>query len=76
MPFGQGHLAYGRYAQDRGVNPIALVAMQSDQQSGELAWAGTRVKLRNTGEQARVIRNDGVSRTLGRQILHPGQGHA
>ena len=69
-------LDLGRYAQDRGVNPIALVAMQSDQQSGELAWAGTRVKLRNTGEQARVIRNDGVSRTLGRQILHPGQGHA
>ena len=76
MPFGQGHLAYGRYAQDRGVNPIELVAMQSDQQSGELAWAGTRVKLRNTGERARVVRNDGVSRTLGRQILHPGQGHA
>jgi anaerobic selenocysteine-containing dehydrogenase len=76
MPFGQGHSAYGRYAQNRGVNPIELVAMQSDRQSGELAWAGTRVKLRNTGERARVVRNDGVSRTLGRQILHPEQGHA
>ena len=71
MPFGQGHSAYGRYAQNRGVNPIQLLAMQSDQQSGELAWAATRVKLRNTGERARVIRNDGVTRTLGRQILRP-----
>ena len=76
MPFGQGHTAYGRYAQNRGVNPVQLVALQSDQQSGELAWAGTRVKLRNTGERARVVRNDGISRTLGRQILHPEQNHA
>ncbi|MCZ6516491.1 MAG: molybdopterin-dependent oxidoreductase [Gammaproteobacteria bacterium] len=76
MPFGQGHTAYGRYAQNRGVNPVQLVALQSDQQSGELAWAGTRVKLRNTGERARVVRNDGISRTLGRQILHPEENHA
>ena len=76
MPFGQGHSAYGRYAQNRGVNPIQLLAMQSDQQSGELAWAGTRVKLRNTGERARVVRNHGVTRTLGRQILRPEQNHA
>ena len=76
MPFGQGHSAYGRYAQNRGVNPIQLLSMQSDQQSGELAWAGTRVKLRNTGERARVVRNHGVTRTLGRQILGPEQNHA
>lgn len=76
MPFGQGHSAYGRYAQNRGVNPIQLLSMQSDQQSGELAWAGTRVKLRNTGERARVVRNHGVTRTLGRQILRPEQNHA
>ena len=66
----------GRYASGRGVNPIKIVATLVDEQSGELAWAATRVRIRNTGEQLRVIRTDGVTRTLGRQILGPADDHA
>ena len=76
MPMGQGHTEYGRYAQGRGVNPIQIVAMQTDAQSGELAWAATRVKLTRTGERERIVKNDGVTRTLGRPILHPADDHA
>ena len=76
MPIGQGHSDFGRYASERGTNPIDIVATLVDEQSGELAWAATRVKIRNTGEQVRIIRNDGVSRTLGRQILGPAGDHA
>ena len=76
IPIGQGHTAYGRYAKDRGVNPIHIVATLTDNQSGDLAWAATRVKLKATGERLQIIKTDGVSRTLGRQILGPANDHA
>ncbi len=76
MPVGQGHAAYGRYARDRGVNPIHIVATLMDDSSGDLAWAATRVKLKKTGERQQIIKTDGVTRTLGRQILGPGNDHA
>lgn len=76
MPIGQGHTAYGRYAKDRGANPIHIVATLMDDQTGDLAWAATRVKLRKTGERMQIIKTDGVTRTLGRQILGPDSGHA
>ena len=76
IPMGQGHAAYGRYAEKRGVNPIHIVATLMDDQSGDLAWAATRVKITNTGERLRIIKTDGVTRTLGRQILGPGNEHA
>ncbi|MDH3747988.1 MAG: molybdopterin-dependent oxidoreductase [Gammaproteobacteria bacterium] len=75
MPIGQGHKGYGRYAGDRGANPIHVVANQIDTQSGELAWAATRVKIKRTGEKLQIIKTDGVTRTLGRQILAPKNDH-
>jgi anaerobic selenocysteine-containing dehydrogenase len=76
MPIGQGHSDYGRYARDRGANPIDIVAALTDDQSGDLAWAATRVKVTRTGERVQMIRTDGVTRTLGRQILGPAGDHA
>ena len=76
MPIGQGHTAYGRYARNRGANPMDLVSMQMDDRSGDLAWAATRARVRNTGERLQIIKTDGVTRTLGRQILGPKNDHA
>ncbi len=76
IPVGQGHSAYGRYARGRGVNPIHIVATLADAETGDLAWAATRVKLKKTGERVRLIKTGGVGRTLGRQILGPGSDHA
>jgi len=75
MPIGQGHTSYGRYARERGVNPLRLVAMQIDDKSGDLAWAATRARVSNTGERMSIVKTDGVTRTLGRQILGPADGH-
>ena len=75
MPIGQGHVSFGRYAENRGVNPIDLVAARMDEQSGDLAWAATRVKVTNTGERMRMVMTAGKSRTLGRQILGPAEEH-
>ena len=76
VPVGQGHGSYGRYAANRGANPIQIVDMQTGDQAGDLAWAATRVKLRKTGERLQIVKTAGVSRTLGRQILGPADDHA
>ena len=75
-PIGQGHTTYGRFAKERGVNPVHIVATLMDDQAGVLAWAATRVKIQATGERLPVIKTDGVTRTLGRQILGPKNDHA
>ncbi|NIO11532.1 MAG: nitrate reductase, partial [Deltaproteobacteria bacterium] len=43
IPVGQGHRAFGRYAQGRGASPIALLSGEADEASGALIWYGTRV---------------------------------
>lgn len=68
IAIGQGHSRYGRYASERGVNPLRILDADTDA-AGALAWASTRVDLHATGERARVIRNSGVPRELGRNIL-------
>jgi molybdopterin-containing oxidoreductase family iron-sulfur binding subunit len=75
MPIGQGHSSFGRYAGNRGANPLQIVATQTDAGAGDLAWAATRVKVTNTGERSQIVRTAGESRTLGRQILGPADGH-
>jgi anaerobic selenocysteine-containing dehydrogenase len=50
MPFGQGHTAYGRYAQGRGANPIHLIAPHFNE-AGDLAFAGMKVRIEKTGRQ-------------------------
>lgn len=49
MPFGQGHSAYGRYAEGRGSNPADLFGEQVND-AGDLAFAGMRVKVEKTGK--------------------------
>lgn len=46
MPFGWGHSAYGRWAQNRGQNPNDILDERVDPFRGIPSWAGTRVRLR------------------------------
>lgn len=65
MPIGQGHSNFGRYASDRGSNPLSILAAATDSETGALAWAATRVRLSKVGgpEQAKLILfSGGVSR--------------
>ena len=50
MPVGQGHETFTRYASNRGVNPIAILAPATEPETGALAWAATRVKIARVGE--------------------------
>ena len=54
VPIGQGHKAFGRWAQGRGSNPLAILEPRVDAKTGSLAWAATRVKLVPTGNRRRI----------------------
>jgi menaquinone reductase, molybdopterin-binding-like subunit len=69
MPIGQGHGEYGRYARNRGVNPIQILAPEIEPSTGSLAWSATRVKLVPTGRRVTLVKTDGTSRQLGRGIV-------
>ena len=74
IPIGQGHTQYGRYAKNRGVNPINILESIVDDASHALAWSATRVKISKTGKHIDLVKTGGVTRTLGRQIFDkPGK---
>lgn len=59
MPLGQGHTGYGRYADGIGVNPFKILDPNFDEQTGELAMYATRVIIKKTGENAKMIKDEG-----------------
>jgi anaerobic selenocysteine-containing dehydrogenase len=54
IPIGQGHRAGGRYAEARGANVLSILSPSIVDETGALAWAGTRVKIEKTGRWVRV----------------------
>jgi menaquinone reductase, molybdopterin-binding-like subunit len=56
IPIGQGHTDFTRYAEDRGSNPIEIVAAQTESETGALAWAATRVRIEPLNERIRFPR--------------------
>jgi anaerobic selenocysteine-containing dehydrogenase len=58
MPFGQGHTAYGIYAQGRGVNPADLLSANFNE-AGDLAFMGMKVRLEKTGKKRELSRLEG-----------------
>ncbi len=50
MAVGQGHTNFTRYASNRGVNPIAILAPATIAETGTLAWSATRVRITKVGE--------------------------
>jgi len=62
IPFGQGHTAYGRYAEGRGVNPADLFSLVYNE-AGDLAFAAMKVSVKKVGriqELARLESKMGV----------------
>ena len=55
MPAGQGHERYGRYASGRGANPLKILAPLAEPQTGALAWAATRVRVRKAEGRGRLV---------------------
>lgn len=55
LPFGQGHSAYGRYAEGRGVNPADLLGGDFNS-AGDLAFSGLKVQIKKTGKKQTLSR--------------------
>jgi anaerobic selenocysteine-containing dehydrogenase len=55
IPFGQGHTAYGRYAQGRGANPGDLLSLIFNG-ADDLAYGATKVRLEKTGRKLPLSR--------------------
>ncbi|MBI4302030.1 MAG: molybdopterin-dependent oxidoreductase [Chloroflexi bacterium] len=60
MPVGQGYWAGDRYSKGRGTNPLAILAPLTDGETGALAWAATRIRLRKTGRRSPLPKFEGV----------------
>jgi anaerobic selenocysteine-containing dehydrogenase len=61
IPVGQGHNHFGRFAQRRGSNPISLISVNTDPDSGSLAWGATRVRVEPTGEHKTLARLESLA---------------
>jgi anaerobic selenocysteine-containing dehydrogenase len=59
MPFGQGHSAYGRFAQKRGANPLQLLAPTFNG-AGDLAFGAMKVRVEKTGRRRELARMEGA----------------
>ena len=64
IPFGQGHTAYGRYAEGRGVNPTDLLGGYFNE-AGDLAFAGMKVKIEKTGKKQPLSRLESMMGVYG-----------
>jgi molybdopterin-containing oxidoreductase family iron-sulfur binding subunit len=64
LPLGQGHTAYGRSAEGRGVNPLHLLPSGS----GDVRWAPGTVEVVATGETGELVVPQGSDSDLGREI--------
>jgi molybdopterin-containing oxidoreductase family iron-sulfur binding subunit len=74
VPIGQGHTVYGRFARDRGANPIALLPAEVDPVSGGRIWFGTRIEIRRVAGPGRDSTKF-PPQTVQRLILMQGSPH-
>ncbi len=70
------HGEFGRYARNRGANPLQILAPRMEPHTGSLAWGATRVKIVATGRKVELVKTGGTSRELGREIIQTTGSHA
>jgi molybdopterin-containing oxidoreductase family iron-sulfur binding subunit len=72
LQLGQGHTAFGRYAQGRGVNALQLLQAEPDAVSGGLVWFQAKAHLEPTGKWERPaqhgIHDDQENREVARTV--------
>jgi anaerobic selenocysteine-containing dehydrogenase len=69
IPFGQGHTAYGRFAEGRGANPADLLGAVFNA-AGDLAFAGMKVNIVKTGKTKELSRMESKMGVYGEDMGH------
>jgi molybdopterin-containing oxidoreductase family iron-sulfur binding subunit len=54
MNIGQGHQTYGRYAENKGVNPIVILPPDANPDSGGPLFSTAQIKIRPTGRKLKL----------------------
>jgi molybdopterin-containing oxidoreductase family iron-sulfur binding subunit len=67
VSLGQGHTAYGRYAQAIGVNAVDVLGATFDG-GGRLAWTQTRATVAKAAGHSRLVTTEGSARQHGRGL--------
>lgn len=67
VALGQGHTAYGRYAQGIGANAVDALGATYDG-GGRLAWTQARARVAKAGAHSRLVTTEGSARQHGRGI--------
>ncbi len=65
---GQGHTAYGRYAEGQGVNPLRLLPAETDTRTGGRLFMIAGIELAKTSRKVKLANTDGSRRQYGRKI--------
>jgi len=65
MAIGQGHGNFGRYASNRGANPLSILAPAWEESTGALATGATRVRLTRLGPNGGLVQFAVVDREQG-----------
>jgi molybdopterin-containing oxidoreductase family iron-sulfur binding subunit len=68
VPIGQGHTAYGRIAEGRGVNALSLLDGTADPRSGALAYSGAAAEVSAVGARGTLAVMQGGDIDMGRAI--------
>ena len=68
MPMGQGHTAYGRYAQNIGVNVLDAVPSVADPRSGGFLPVTTKATVARAAGRVPLVTTEGSARQHGRGI--------
>jgi anaerobic selenocysteine-containing dehydrogenase/Fe-S-cluster-containing dehydrogenase component len=67
ISLGRGHVTYGRYAKDVGLDPLGLLASVEDR-AGGFVLTSTKARVTRTGDYAPLITTEGSARQHGRGI--------
>ncbi len=65
---GRGHTGYGRYAQNVGVNAMALLPVAEEARSGGLVFTAGKGSVSKVGRQEELVTTEGSARQHGRGI--------
>jgi anaerobic selenocysteine-containing dehydrogenase len=66
IPYGQGHTAYGRYAEGRGANPLDLLGVETNP-AGDLLYGATKVRIEKTGKTKLLARLESIRGVYGEE---------
>ena len=68
MPLGQGHSAFGQFADSRSDNPAQGISPQIDPSSGGIVWATSGVTVQKAGRSLALANTDGSLYQHGRRL--------